>query len=409
MLASRTTRAAARSLRAPVRANARQIRFASTDSTYSSSSSSSAINSQAVIGGIVGGSLVFLAGYGYYHTSGAKTFVNAAQKTKSELNNITQKLSSSAPEPNQALKWLRSTATSYASFIPGAKSYVDSAFNDLEKIQAKHGKEVDDIVNKAYNDLKDVSKKGGVDMQTASKSWTIIEEAISELGKLSVDSASEILDNHPKLKEQVGGNLDQLKSMADSYGPEAKKELEATYQQIKDVLKAGVGFDTVDKIKKLVEEKTEKVKGMGDEAWKRGIESAKPYLDKNPEIKKIVEDNKDALRKGNVAEVLKKISEALYNKDPESLKQYIKQAGEKAKQSAGGFDISGSLEQYAKMIPGGEEILPKLKKLQEVAKSRGDDAEKILKGAYQDVQDVLQKRTKEVERLAEEAKKDAKK
>jgi len=334
--------------------------------------------------------------------------VNAAQATKNEFNTLTQKLQSSAPEPNQALKWLRSTATSYASFIPGAKSYIDSAFNDLDKIQSKHGKEVDEIVNKAYKELKDVSN-GGVNMQTASKSWEIIEEAMTELGKLGVDSASEILDSHPQLKEKVGGNLDQLKSMADSYGPDAKKELDATYQQIKDVLKSGVSFDTVDKIKKVIEEKTEKVKGMGDEAWKKGLEQAKPYLDKNPEVKKVVEENKESLRKGNVSEVLKKISEALYSNNPESLKQYIKQAGEKAKQSTGfDFDISGNLEQYAKMIPGGQEILPKLQKLQEVAKSRGDEAEKILKGAYQDVQEVLQKRTAEVEKLAEQASKEAK-
>jgi len=353
---------------------------------------------------------VFLAGYGYYQTSSIKTVVNAAQATKNEFNALGKKLQDSAPEPNQALKWLRSTATSYASFIPGAKTYVDSAFNDLDKIQAKHGQEVDDIVNKAYKDLKDVSK-GGVNMNTASKSWEIIEEAMSELGRLGVDSASEIMDNHPQIKEKVGGSLDQLKGMADSYGPEAKKELEATYQQIKDVLKGGMSFDTIDKIKKVIEEKTEKVKGMGEEAFKKGLEQAKPYLDKNPEIKKVVEENKESLQKGNTGEVMKKISEALYNNNPESLKEYIKQAGEKAKQSTG-FDfgnIGDNLEQYAKMIPGGEEILPKLKKLQEVAKSRGDDAEKILKGTYKDVQDVLQKRTAEVEKLAEQAAKDAKK
>ena len=153
-------------------------------------------------------------------------------------------------------------------------------------------------------------------------------------------------------------------------------------------------------------EKTEKIKGMGDEAWKKGLEQAKPYLDKNPEVKKVVEENADSFKKGNVTEALQKISSALYSNNPESLKNYIKEAGEKAKQK--GADLGFDLEKYAKMIPGGEEILPKLKKLQEVAQSRGDDAEKILKGAYKDVQDVLQKRTAEAENLADEAKKDAK-
>lgn len=345
------------------------------------------------------------AGYGYYHTSGAKSVVNAASATKAELNKITKNLQSSAPEPNEALKWLRNTASSYAAFIPGAKSYVDSAFNDLDKVQSKHGDEVDKIVNEAYKELKEASKSG-VSMQTATKAWSILENAINELGRLASDSASEILDNHPQLKEKVGGNLDQLKTMADSYGPEAKKELDQTYNQIKDVLKSGFSADSLAKIKKLIEEKTEKIKGMGDEAWKKGIEQAKPYLEKNPEIKKVVEENTDALKRGNVTEALQKISAALYSNNPESLKSYIKEAGEKAKQK--GSDFGFDLEKYAKMIPGGEEILPKLKKLQEVAKERGDDAEKILKGAYKDVQDVLQKRTAEVEKLANETKKDAK-
>lgn len=252
--------------------------------------------------------------------------------------------------------------------------------------------------------------KGGVDWRTAARSWEIIENAVSELGQLGVDSASEILDNHPEIKEKVGGNLDQLKEMAGSYGPEAKKELDATYQQIKDVLKAGVSFESVEKIQKVIEEKTEKVKGMGDEVWKKGLESAKPYLEKNPEIKKVVEDNADSLKKGNVSEAIKKISEALYAKNPEALKEYIKTAGEKAKKSTGmkDFDLGG-LEQYAKMIPGGEEIFPKFQKLQEVVKSRGGEAEEVLKGAVEDVKQVLKKRMEEAEKLAEKAGKEAKK
>ncbi len=83
-------------------------------------------------------------------------------------------------------------------------------------------------------------------MEIAARSWEIIENAVSELGQLAGDSANEILDNDPKLKEQVGGNLDKLKQMTDGYGgEEAKKELEQTYQQIKDVLKGGFSAETV--------------------------------------------------------------------------------------------------------------------------------------------------------------------
>ncbi|KAL2074470.1 hypothetical protein VTL71DRAFT_8248 [Oculimacula yallundae] len=401
MFTSRTAaRAAARSARTPLRAS-RQVRFQTTNVNTQAAKAGGA---SGLVGGLAGGGLVFLAGYGYYYFSGAKTVVNAASASKAQFQKLTQGISDAAPEPNEALKWLRTTTSQYAAFIPGAKPYVDSAFNDLDKVQAKHGKEVDQIVNNAYNELK-AATKSGMSMETAVKAWNILEKAMGQLGELAKDSAGEIIDEHPELKEKFGGSLDQLKGMADSYGPEAKKELDQTYQSIKDVIKGGVSVETFNKVKKLIEEKTEKVKAMGDEAWKKGLEQAKPYLDKNPEVKKLVEENADALKQGNVSEIFAKVKDAVSSGNIENLQNYVKQAGEKAKNSGFGKNI----EQYAKMIPGGDEILPKLMKLQEVARTRGDDAEKILKEAYKDVQNVLTKRTDELEKLAESAKKDAKK
>lgn len=270
-------------------------------------------------------------------------------------------------------------------------------------MQAKHGEEMDQIVQTTYKQLKDASKSG-MSMETAAKSWEIIESAMGQLAELASDSISDIVDNHPQLKEKVGGSLDQLKGMADSYGPEAKKELDETYQQIKDVVKGGVSFDTVDKIRKVIEEKTEKVKQMGDQAWKKGLEQAKPMLEKNPEIKKLVEENADALKQGNVAELFEKVKSAVSSGNVDDLKEYASKAADKAKNSG----MGSSLEHYAKMIPGGSEILPKLLKLQEVAKNKSGDAEKILKETYKEVQQVLEKKTKDLEKLSEDAKKDSK-
>lgn len=271
-------------------------------------------------------------------------------------------------------------------------------------MQEKHGDEVNKIVERAYGELKDVSKKG-VSMETASKSWEVIERAVKELGELASDSAGEILERHPKLKEQVGGNLDKLREMTDGYGgEEAKKELEQTYAQIKDVVKGGFSAETVEKVRKVIQEKTEKVKKLGDEAWKKGLEQAKPYLDKNPQVKEMVEGNADALKQGNVKDVFEKVKKAVETGNMEDLKGLVKQGGEKAKNSGFGQ----SVEQYAKMIPGGSEIVPQLVKLQEVATKRGEQGEGILRGAYEDVKDVLRKRIGEAEKLAEQAKKDAK-
>lgn len=289
------------------------------------------------------------------------------------------------------MKWLRSTATSYAAFIPGAKAYVDSAFNDLDKVQANHGKEVEEIVNNSYKELKDATKKG-MTMETATKTWEILEKTIKQLGELASDSASEILDNHPQLKEKVGGNLDQLKSMADNYGPEAKNQLDETYQQITDVIKGGVSVESINKVRQLIQEKTEQMKKFGDEAWKKGMEQAKPYLDKNPQVKEIVEKNADSLKNGNFAELFEKVKDAVSSGNTDQLQQYVKQAGDK----------------YSKMMPGGSGIFDKLQKLQDVAKDHGKEAEEIVKGAYEDIRKILEKRMSEAEKLAGKAGQDAK-
>jgi len=398
MQTSRTAaRAASRTIRAPVRVNRHNVRFASTNQQAAAAGGSSGL-----IGGITGGALVFVAGYGYYHFSGAKSIVNAASSTKAQISKLTQSIQSSAPEPNEALKWLRSTASSYAAFIPGAKPYVDSAFDDLDKIHAKHADEVDKIVQKAYKDLK-TATKSGMTAESASKSWTIIEDTLQQLGELASDSAAEILDNHPQLKEKIGGNLDQLKAMAENGGEDAKKELEATYAQIKEVIAGGVSMQSIEKIKGVIQDKTAKLQKLSDAAWKSGLEQAKPYLEKNPKIKSIIEENAETLKNGNLGELWEKVKEAASEGKTEKLQEYV---SEMAKNSGVGH---GGLEKYAKMIPGGSEILPKLQKLQEVANKHGDEAEKILKGAYQDIQDVLQKRIGEVEKLGEKAKKDSQK
>jgi hypothetical protein len=333
--------------------------------------------------------------------SGAKTVVDAASATKSEFKKLTQSIQSSTPEPNEAIKWLRSTAYSYAAFIPGGRGYVDTVFKDLEIVQQKHGKEVEKVVNDTYIELKDVSK-GGLNMQSVAKAWEVIEKAASRLTDLASDSAEQILDNHPGVKEKFGGQINQLKTMAEKLGPDAKKEMDDVWNAVSDAIKGGLSASSVMKVKQLLQDKTKKIQEMGDKAWEKGLEQMKPYLDKNPQVKQVIEENADSLKRGNVQEIFEQVKNAVSSGNVDNLKQYVKDAGEKAKNSGFG----DSIEKYVKMIPGGSEIFPKLQKLQEVANKRGDEAEKIVKGAYKDIQDVLQRRTEEAEKLAEKAKRD---
>jgi uncharacterized protein Yka (UPF0111/DUF47 family) len=405
--ATQNARFAARCARRPARTanpqfRTQQPRFQSTASEAASGNSGA--GSHAAIGAVSGAAAAVTVGYIFYRQSGARDVVLASKKTKEYVNSATQKIKEQTPEPNEALEWLRNAAQSYAAFIPGAKGYVDSAFNDLDAVRAKHGDEVDKIVREAYGELRDVLGNGDISVFTAQKAWSVLVKHLGRISDLSGDVAEQIMDNHPKLKEKVGGNMDILKQMGDQYGPEAKKEVERTWQQISDIVKTGVSPANIEKIKSVVQEKVDKLKQLGDKAWDKGMEQAKPYLDKNPQVKKLVEENADTLKSGNVQELYEKVKTAVEKGDMGDLESYVKSAADKAKQS--GF---GGLDQYFDKIPGGDQIMPKLNQLQDAASKHGDEAQKIFKDAMSEVTEVLKKHGDRAQNLASKAKEDSKK
>jgi hypothetical protein len=383
---------------------AQQSRFESTVSSGNVASGNSGAGSHAAIGSVSGAAAAVAVGYIFYRTSGARDVVMATKTTKAYVNSATQKIKETTPEPNEALAWLRNAAQSYAAFIPGAKGYVDSAFDDLDAVREKHGDEVDRIVREAYDEMRSVLSNGDVSLVTAHKTWEVLSKHMSRIADLAGDSAQQIMDNHPQLKEKVGGNWDKLKEYGDKYGPEAKKEVDRTWKQVGDVVKTGVSPANIDKIKSIVQEKVEKLKKLGDEAWDKGMEQAKPYLDKNPKVKELIEQNADALKGGDVQQLYNRIKKAVENGDTGDLEGYVKSAADKAKDS--GF---GGLDQYLNKIPGGDQIIPKLGQLQEVAQKHGDEAQKIMKDAISEIGEILKKRGDEAAELAKKAKEDSKK
>ncbi|KAF2655865.1 hypothetical protein K491DRAFT_692505 [Lophiostoma macrostomum CBS 122681] len=406
---------AARAVRRPVprTANARfrtqTPRFQSSSSTSGSSSSNSTSNSgstlsPAIVGGLSGSLATFAIGYYWYRQSGARDLVQATKQTKAYAQSATQKLKESTPEPNEALKWLRSTAQSYAAFIPGARGYVDSAFDDIDAIREKHGDEVDNIVREAYEELRGIAKDGQLSLITAEKAWNVIVNQLGRIGDLAGDAAQQIMDNHPQLKDKVGGNLDSLKEMGQNFGPEAKKEVDRTWDQISDVVKTGMSAENIEKVRKIVQEKVDKLKQLGDEAWKKGMEQAKPYLDKNPKVKEIIEENADSLKSGNVQDLFKKIKKAVESGDTGDLESYVSSFADKAKKS--GF---GGLDQYLNKVPGGDQIIPKFQQIQQVAEKHGDEAQRIMKDAVTEISEILKKKGDEAANLAKKAKDESKK
>ena len=312
--------------------------------------------------------------------------MGSAHQAKSAFESATKQLQSAAPEPNDALQWLRQNAQTYAAFVPGAKGYVDAAFNDLDAIRSKQGDKVDGIVKEAYNELKDVTQQG-MSLEVAQKAWAILQKHLKAIGDLAGDATSDILNNHPAIKEQVGGNLDRLKEMGDMYGPEAKNQVDQTWTQIQDIIKGGISIDTASKIRSVVQEKMDLVKKMGDDAWTKGMEQAKPYLEKFPKVKEMIEKNADSLKQGNATELLAKVKDTIQSGNTDSLESYVKSAVDNAKSKG------GHLEAVMKGFPGADEIkltVEELRKLADMGGESGEEAFKIAAEALAQVEQIIE-------------------
>jgi len=358
-----------------------------------------------VVGGLVGGGAVFTALYGYYYFSGAKTAVDAASTTKAYFQSAKSKIAENTPEPNQAIEWLHKTALAYAGFVPGASGYIDAAFKDLESVRAKHGDKVDAIVKEAYDELKQVSKEGDMSFGTAQKVWSILEEKLRKIGELAGDAVEDILDNHPDIKDKVGDNVKQLRQYQDKYGPQFKEEVDKTWQQVAGVVQKGVSVSTVPEIKRIIEEKMQQLRKLGDEAYNKGLEQAKPYLEKSPKVKQLVEENTDALKQGNVQELWERVKKAVESGSTEDFEKYVQSAKEKVSQ--GGKSLGFNVDKYLQQIPGSSEVMSKLSKLQEVGQKHGPEAEKLFKSTIDEIKQVLQKKTEEAQKVADKAKKES--
>ncbi|RAO70500.1 uncharacterized protein BHQ10_006512 [Talaromyces amestolkiae] len=385
---------AVRCARQQPRAGARFVnaRYQSTTSQTASSG-----NSPALIGGLAGGAVAFASGYAWYHFSGAKTLVKTSKETQEYIKKAKETVVQNTPEPSEAFRWLRDTVKSYAVLIPGARGYVDTAFDDLEKIRNNHQEDFDKIVKDAYNETRDIFSKEGFNTSSASKAAQALQKYLSQLFDLAGDAASDVLQNHPQLKEKVGGSYDQLKQMGDAYGPKAKEEVDKTWQQISDIIKAGVSVDSADKIRSLIQEKKEKLQSLGDEAWKKGLEESQSYLEKNPKLKQLIEENADALKKGNFKELWGLLKDKVPSGKTEDVEKYIKEKVDQAKNT----DFSG-LDQWLNKLPGGSDLISQLQTLQNTAQKKGSETEDVLKETLEELRDVLKKRMEQVEKLAQE-------
>lgn len=398
---------AARSVRT---SQVKQARFQSTSQTAANAAGS---NSSHIASGVAGGVAGAAVLYGVYLMTpsgqAARKINKAAREAQKQYKQAAEKLQKSTPNVDQAIDSIKQFAYSYVAWVPGGKAYVDAAFKDLDTLRENHGDDVEKIVTDAYRRLQDVSKQG-LSLDTAAKVYDILADVTKQFGGLAGDALGDVIDNHPQLKKQLGPGVDQLKQLSEELGPEAKKIADDTWKQAKDIAAGGFTVETAAKIKKVIDEKVEQVKKLGDQAWNKGLEQAKPYLDKNPQLKELVEKNADLLKQGNATELFKRVKDAAESGKLGDLEDYVNKTVEKAKSkgSQAASSLGGGYEQFFNMIPEGSEIMPKLQQLSQVFKEHSKEGEQLLKETADDLKKLLEEKTKKAQKLAESAKKDAK-
>jgi gas vesicle protein len=262
----------------------------------------------------------------------------------------------------------------YLAYIPGAQM----AFDEIDSIADTHGDELDVILSDAYGDLKDVLDKGGLDKQTAMAVTDIAKRLARDLKDLSMDAGEKLLEENPKLKAAMECPVLQLKELGRRYGPEAQKIVDETYKQVKEIVNQGLSPEALDKASKLIEEKSAQIKEMGrkaiEKAFEEGSQEVKRYLDRAPQVKKLLEENMEDIKEAalsgklsvsQIPQIFQKAKDATTAIDKktavERLKRYLDDLTGKGKEkiAEGGEHlqrVAKVTRDYVKSFPWGEEV-----------------------------------------------------
>ncbi|KAL2194707.1 hypothetical protein P885DRAFT_42222 [Corynascus similis CBS 632.67] len=401
------------SLRA-TRQTGRRFQSSSPSSTTGGSSSSSSHFASGVAGGMAGAGLL----YGIYLMTPTGKMTRKINKAAKEADNKYQQaaatLKSKTPPTDEAVEKLKNFCYSYVAWVPGGRQYVDAAFDDLAAIRESHGDEVDKIVSETYSEFQDIARTG-LSLEAASKAYDALLNLAKKVASLSGSAADQILERHPQLNDKVGGSIKQLKEMGAQYGPEARKLVDETWSQINDVLSSGFSAESADKVRKIVQERTEQVRKAGDEFWEKGLEQAKPYLDKSPKLKELVTNNRDLLKKGNVTELFKQLKSLGEGGDAGKVEEYVKQAVDKAKekgsQAAGGSTGLAALSQLLGTSSDdvGRKLQDHIGLLSEVANKHSSEGKQLLEETKDDLRKLLEEKAKKAQKIVESAKNESSK
>ncbi|KAK0726706.1 hypothetical protein B0T26DRAFT_101162 [Lasiosphaeria miniovina] len=393
----------------------RRLQSSGTTGPTSGANSSGASHiSSGVAGGLASASLLY--GIWLFTPSGKmNTAINkAAREANTKYQQVASTMRDKAPSADEAVDRIRQICYAYVGWIPGGRQYVDTAFHDFDTVRESHRDEVDKLVDDTYRKFQDIAKSG-LNMETLSKSYDALTDLAQKLAKLTGSAAEQILENHPQLKDKVGEPMSQLKQMGEKYGPEAKKMVDETWDQVGEVMAGGFTADNANKVKKMVEEKLEKLRKLGDQVWEKGLEQARPYLDKSPRVKQLIMDNQELLKQGNASALFKQAKSAVESGDTSKLEDYIKKAVDKAKSSTGegaeslmggGSASFAALGQFLGVTSHGtgEKIQQNMSLLTDVVKKHSDEGERLLEETKEELKRVLEDKAKKAQQIVDKAK-----
>ena len=203
--------------------------------------------------------------------------------------------------------------------------------------------------------------------------------------------------------------------------------------QLKDIFSKGFSQDSVDEARRLLQSKTSELRkfaqSSAQEAWDHALKEATPYLDKIPEIKQLLNDNRDKFIAAGAATLtggssstqeifarIKDVAQGDLAKNKDKMNELRKFVEDKAREaeSQGAKQLERgweSLQDWVRTMPGGEDALkrmPDVKVFVKVSQERSEDAKKLAKETYEAVLQVLEEKGKKAKQLTEEVKEDTK-
>lgn len=191
-------------------------------------------------------------GYGWYHFSDVKKFVDSMKSVKDSMKDYyggakdSLKKTASKP-PNEVLNYVRDLAKPYVALIPGGQKAVNEAFDAVQDIIDTHGDEVNDILDATRNELQEALK--GQDTFSAATGMKVAGIMQVRLGQLSdiAQKAGEkgiksLSEKYPQVSEKLGGAYEHMRKLAEKAGPEAQKIVDDTTKQVIVTTYGRVGF-----------------------------------------------------------------------------------------------------------------------------------------------------------------------